>query len=77
MPLNYTTGNIYENDSGVPLPPMPSLKLIDDLIRTPVGSSDAYDIMTALNHKRNFVLDSFERAIELTDRYMDGLAEEV
>ena len=56
---------------------MPSLKLIDDLIRTPVGSSDAYDIMTALNHKRNFVLDSFERAIELTDRYMDGLAEEV
>ncbi len=77
VPLNYTTGNIYENDSGVPLPPMPSLKLIDDLIRTPVGSSDAYDIMTALNHKRNFVLDSFERAIELTDRYMDGLAEEV
>ncbi len=77
VPLNYTTGNIYENDSGIPLPPMPSLMLINELIQTPVGSSDAYDITTALNHKRNFVLDSFERAIALTEEYLDGLPQEV
>jgi len=51
--------------------------LINELIQTPVGSSDAYDITTALNHKRNFVLDSFERAIALTEEYLEGLPREV
>ena len=65
VPLNYTTGNLYENDNGIPKPPMPALQMIDDLVKTPVDSCESYDILTELMHKKNFVIDGFTRALEL------------
>lgn len=72
VPLNYTTGNPYENDSGIPLPPIPSLRKIEDLLGVPCGSSDEKDILVALTHGRNFVNNSFTRAIRLVEKYMEG-----
>lgn len=72
VPVNYTTGNIYENDSGIPLPPMPAFQMIDSLMETPEGSDEAYEIITELNHKRNFVMDSFDRAISLVEDYLEA-----
>ena len=71
VPLNYTTGNIYENDSGIPLPPMPAFQMLDLLVQVPDGSDEAYEIITELNHKRNFVADSFDRAICLVKNYLE------
>ncbi|NLT57565.1 MAG: M28 family peptidase [Clostridiales bacterium] len=70
VPLNYTTGNLYENDTAIPQPPMPSLKLIDELVKTPAGSAESYDILTELGHRRNFVIDSFDRALSLVNGYL-------
>lgn len=70
VPLNYTTGNIYENDSGVPLPPMPSLKLIETLVKAPVGSDEENEILVELVHKLNFVLHGLSTAIELIRGYL-------
>lgn len=72
VPMNYTTGNLYENDNGIPKPPMPALMLIDDLVKTPEGSSDGFDIIVELTHKRNYLIDSFTRAIELVQDFIDG-----
>lgn len=71
IPLNYTTGNIYENDTGIPLPPMPSLKLIDDLIKTPENGDEAKEIIVELVHKRNFVTNSLTEALEVVKNYFD------
>lgn len=72
VPLNYTTGNIYENDPGIPLPPIPSLQKIDDLTKTPVGSDEEKEILVALVHKRNFITHSFIRALRLIQDYLDS-----
>ena len=69
IPLNYTTGNLYENDDGIPRPPMPALQMIDELVKTPVGSDRSFEILTELAHKKNFVQHSFFRALELLRRY--------
>ncbi len=69
VPLNYTTGNLYENDNGIPKPPMPALAMINNLVKTPVGSSESFDILTELTHKKNFVYHSFFRALELLRSY--------
>jgi len=72
VPLNYTTGNLYENDSGIPLPPMPSLMKIDDLLKVPQGSDEEKEILVALTRKRNYVIDSFTRATRIIRSYLAG-----
>jgi len=72
VPLNYTTGNIYMNDSGIPLPPMPSFKLIEMMANSNEGSSEEKEITVALIQKRNYVVHSLNIAIELIKKYLCG-----
>lgn len=71
VPLNYTTGNIYENDPACDLPAVPSLALIDKLIELDEFSDEAMEIKVELMHKKNFVNDSLNKSIELIQSYID------
>lgn len=65
VPLNYTSGNRYKNDSAQPRPPLPSLLLIDKLQNVDSLSDEAKELCVELIHKKNFVNDSLNRALEL------------
>ena len=69
VPLNYTTGNIYENDPACDLPAVPSLALIDKLIGLDEFSDEAMETKVELMHKRNFVNDSLNKSIEVIRGY--------
>lgn len=69
VPLNYTTGCIYENDPALSYPKLPSLHLIDDLLRTQPGSSRANEIAVVLQRKKNFVLHHLDQAVRLLAPY--------
>lgn len=73
VPLNFTTGNIYENDPAEALPPVPSLELISRLAEVEENSDEAMEIKVELRHKRNFVDDSLNKAIELICEYLAGM----
>lgn len=70
VPLNFTTGNIYENDPAESLPPVPSLELIDRLAEVEQNSDEAMEAKVELMHKRNFVNDYLNKAIELIQTYI-------
>lgn len=70
VPLNFTTGNIYENDPAESLPPIPSLELIDRLAEVEENSDEAMETKVELMHKRNFVNDCLNNAIELIRAYI-------
>jgi hypothetical protein len=70
VPLNFTTGNIYENDPAGSLPPIPSLELISRLAEVEENSDEAMEIKVELRHKRNFVNDSLNKATELIHEYL-------
>ncbi len=69
VPLNYTTGNIYENDPACDLPAVPSLALINKLIELDEFCDEAMETRVELMHKRNFVNDSLNKSIELIENY--------
>lgn len=70
VPLNFTTGNIYENDPAETLPPIPSLVLINRLAEVDENSDEAMEIRVELRHKRNFVNDCLNMATELIHEYL-------
>lgn len=67
VPLNYTTGSIYENDPALLFPPIPSLAVIDRLLCLNQGTDEYKAWMIIFMRKRNFVSDSLQRAYELLE----------
>lgn len=70
IPLNFTTGNIYQNDPALSYPKVPALALIDDLILTENGTEQSTQIILTLQRKKNYVLHSLDQAVRLLNRYL-------
>ncbi len=68
--INYTTGNIYENESGGGGAKMPALAIVSALLKTAVGSDAEMEHIVELRHKVNFIEHQLYNAIELLDSYL-------
>ena len=65
VPLNFTHGNIYENEHALPQLPMPSLEAISKL-----ASADAdgrKELVVDLVRRRNYVLHSLAQAMDAVE----------
>lgn len=67
VPLNYTTGRLYENDPALSYPPVPSLSVIDKLLSLPPQSGEFKEWMIVFMRKKNYVKDSLIRAREILE----------
>ncbi|MEG0963363.1 MAG: M28 family peptidase [Lachnospiraceae bacterium] len=70
VPLNYTSGNIYENDAAIAQPPIPAFSLINELIKAEKSNEQRMEIRVVLTRKKNFANDTLNKAINLLTNYL-------
>lgn len=69
VPLNFTTGCIYQNDPALNYPKVPALAEIDALVLTEEDSKRSYEILLSLQRKKNFVLHYLDQAVRLLQQH--------
>ncbi|WP_251553282.1 M28 family peptidase [Neobacillus muris] len=62
IPLNYTTGNKYEQDLALNYQPIPSLEPIQDLLKTEPGSDEEQHLLILLKRRLNYVSNTLRKA---------------
>ena len=68
IPITHTSGNRYEHDLAVPIPPLPSLDRIRQLVKLSKESDEFKFMSHGLRRNSNMLADALDRALEIVDR---------